>query len=77
MEIFTTIILIATIIANIIIIGGIVLTIFKPKYRLWPPPNKNSWQFWTVWILSIFSYLGILILSILDWDNFVFSHWSR
>ncbi len=53
MESFTTIILIATIIANILIIGGIVITIFKPKYRLWTPPGKNSLQFWTVWIFSI------------------------
>lgn len=77
MESFTTIILITTIIANIVIIGGIIITIFKPKYRLWPPPSKNSWQFWTVWILSIISYLGILVLSILDWDNFIFFHWFR
>ncbi len=77
MEIFTLIILITTITTNILIIGGIVITIIKPKYRLWPPPSKNSWQFWMVWILSIFSYLGILLLSILDWDNFIYSHWSR
>ncbi|HEC39294.1 hypothetical protein LCGC14_1563570 [marine sediment metagenome] len=77
MESVTIIILIITIIANSAIIGGIIITIFKPKYRLWPPPSKNSWQFWMVWILSIFSYLGILVLSILDWDNFIYSHWSR
>jgi protein-S-isoprenylcysteine O-methyltransferase Ste14 len=77
MENETIIIYIITAIASIIIIGGIILTIFKPKYRLWPPPSKNSWQFWIVWILSIISYLGIIVLSILDWDNFVISHWSR
>ncbi|MHA2131790.1 MAG: methyltransferase family protein [Promethearchaeota archaeon] len=77
MNIITLIIYIITVITNILIIGGITLTIVKPKYRLWPPPNKNSWEFWCVWILSIISYLGIIVLSILDWDNFVISHWSR
>ncbi|KKK46369.1 hypothetical protein LCGC14_0576510 [marine sediment metagenome] len=38
MEPITTIILILTQIANILIIGGIVLTIFKPMYRLWTSP---------------------------------------
>jgi protein-S-isoprenylcysteine O-methyltransferase Ste14 len=77
MENITLAIFIITVIANIQIIGGIIITILKPKYRLWPPPSKNSWQFWSVWILSIISYLGIIVLSILDWDNFVISHWSR
>ncbi len=77
MENITVIIYIITAVANILITGGIVITIFKPKFRLWPPPSKNSWQFWCVWILSIISYLGIIGLSILDWDNFIISHWSR
>ncbi|HEC37734.1 MAG TPA: isoprenylcysteine carboxylmethyltransferase family protein [bacterium] len=41
------------------------------------PPSKNSCQFWTIWIFSIISYLGIILLSILDWNSFVLSHWSR
>ncbi|KKK46042.1 MAG: hypothetical protein Lokiarch_04900 [Candidatus Lokiarchaeum sp. GC14_75] len=77
MENITIIINVITVFANILIIGGLIITIIKPKYRIWPPPSKNSWQFWTVWIFSIISYLGIILLSILDWNNFVLSHWSR
>jgi protein-S-isoprenylcysteine O-methyltransferase Ste14 len=77
MEYLTFIIYMITIVANILMIEGIVITILIPKYRIWPPPNKNSWQFWSAWILSIISYLGILALSILDWDSFILSHWSR
>lgn len=45
MESLTTIILIVTIIVNILVIGSIVITIFKPNYRLWPPLAKLHGNF--------------------------------
>ncbi len=73
----TILIFIMTVIADILLVGGLIFTIIKPKYRIWPPPNKDSWQFWISWIVSIISFLGTITLSILDWDNFILLHWSR
>ncbi|MFW9897102.1 MAG: methyltransferase family protein [Candidatus Thorarchaeota archaeon] len=77
MENFIIIVFIITSIAGVLLNGSLILTIIKPKYRLWPPPSKNSWQFWCAWILSIISFLGIFTLSILDWNSFILFHWSR
>ncbi|TFG11222.1 MAG: hypothetical protein EU535_07490, partial [Promethearchaeota archaeon] len=66
-----------TLISNSIVIGGLVITVINKNIRLWPPPGKNSWQFWCSWIFTTIAYSGIIILSILSKDNFIFSHWSR
>lgn len=70
-------IFIITFVVDILLIGGLIFTVIKPKYRIWPPPSKNTWQFWLTWILTIISFSGTILLSILDWDNFILIHWSR
>lgn len=68
---------IITIVAEILLGGSLVITLLSPKYGIWPPPSKNSWQFWYTWALTIISVLGVILLSIVDWNSFVLSHWSR
>lgn len=77
MDFFTFIIFLITIIEDIFILGGLIFTIIKPKYRIWPPPDRKSWQFWVSWIFTILSFLGTILLSILDWNSFILSHWLR
>ncbi len=74
---FILVIFTITLIVDILLVGGLIFTIFKPKYRIWPPPDKNSRQFWISWILTILSFSGTLLLTIIDWNNFIFKHWSR
>ena len=37
-------------------------SIFFPEKRIWPPPHKNSWQYYIYWGLF---YIGIILTTIL------------
>ncbi|MHA1271108.1 MAG: methyltransferase family protein [Candidatus Helarchaeota archaeon] len=65
------------IITEVILCGSLIFSIIFPKYRIWPPLKKNSWQFYFTWTLTIIPMLGIFILGILDWNNFLYYHFSR
>ncbi len=68
---------IITIVDEILLGVSLVITLLMPKYRIWPPPSKRSWQFFYTWGIFTIAMLGIVLLSIIDWNNFLFSHWSR
>lgn len=70
-------IFIISIVVDIVLIFGLIFSIIKPKYRIWPPPERFSWQFWISWILTIISFIGVIILSVLDWNKFIFNNWLR
>jgi protein-S-isoprenylcysteine O-methyltransferase Ste14 len=55
---------------------GLFISLFYHKLRMWPPPGKNSWQFWYVWILYTIGALGISAIGILDWGTLGLKHWS-
>lgn len=66
-----------TILGEVLLGGSLVLTLTIPHFRVWPPPNRNSWQFRYTWALTITSFLGILVLGVLDWNSFLIKHWLR
>jgi protein-S-isoprenylcysteine O-methyltransferase Ste14 len=55
-------------------------SIAKPKLRFWPLPPSPSWRREVMRRLGVvgpLSIVGILALGVLDWDSFVWRHWSR
>jgi len=63
--IFTT-----TIMVEAFLVVSLIVTLVNPSLRVWPPPERNSWQYFFTWGLSIGSWAGILTLGILDWNSF-------
>ncbi len=57
--------------------GGLVVSLLFPKYRVWPPPKKGSWQFWYTHFLTESSIFFFLVLGFLDWNTFFPVHWLR
>ena len=55
----------------------LLLSLFVPKRRIWPPPSRDSWQFYLVWTAIIVTFLGTFWLAFLDWNNFILGNWSR
>ncbi len=53
------------------------LSVLKPKWRIWPPPSRESWQFKFMWSLLPFIYGGVPLVGIVDWDTGIFFHFSR
>lgn len=56
---------------------GLLVSILRPERRVWPPPGRNSWQFWAVWGLFVLAVLGLVALAVLDWNSFIFPGWLR
>lgn len=68
---------VTTIILEVLLDGALVLTLLLPKFRVWPPPSKNSWQYYFVWVTTIPSYIGIIMIGILDWNSLTINPWLR
>tara|TARA_R110002072_G_scaffold77138_1_gene180282 strand:- start:8983 stop:9552 length:570 start_codon:yes stop_codon:yes gene_type:complete len=41
-------------------------TLWRPQIRFWPPPDRNTWQYWTFWWLFRTFFIGIVLVCILD-----------
>jgi len=57
------------------LICGVAISIFFPKYRVWPPPKKYSWQFLISWIFTTVGMLGTPLLGFLDFNSLGGWHW--
>lgn len=56
---------------------GLLASVLRPERRVWPPPGRNSWQFWFVWLLTPLAFAGTAALGLLDWNTFIFPDWLR
>jgi protein-S-isoprenylcysteine O-methyltransferase Ste14 len=54
---------------------GMVIQLFYPKVNIWPPPGKNSWQFWYIWILYPIGVINLAAIAILDSGSIKIDHW--
>lgn len=70
-------VLLATLIAQLLLGGSLVLTLVVPRIRIWPPPRRRSWQYVYTWGLTLVSFAGILVLGFLGWNSFVLEHCLR
>jgi len=66
-----------TLTISVLLTGSFLWSVLFPRNRIWPPPGWKSWQFWCVWILTVSSLAGFFTVSLLNWNLFVFPHWSR
>ena len=55
----------------------IAISTLFPKFRIWPPPKKNSWQQWVSWTLFTITMFGVPVIGILDFQSLGHGHWSR
>ena len=56
------------------LLAGITWSISLPKKRIWPPPNKSSWQQRLAWILFYLVFGLNTLIIFLDWNNWIFSN---
>lgn len=59
-----------TIVAELLLIGSLIFTMIIPDLTIWPAARKKSWQFIFTWTCITISFIGIVLLSILDWNSF-------
>lgn len=62
---------------QILVLLGIGVSVFFPKFRIWPPPRRSSWQFNVSWVFSSIAMIGVPLVGIFDLDTLGYSHWSH
>ena len=65
------------VLAHYILLLGVGWSILFPKKRLWPPPQKRSWQYLLTWVLFYLIFAIHIALIFLDWDNWIFKSHTR
>ena len=66
-----------TLVFELVLGVGLVLSLLRPKHRVWPPPKKGSWQYWYIHFSTESSILCFFVLGFLDWNTFFLKHWLR
>ena len=66
-----------TLVLKLLLGGGLIISLLVPKYRVWPPPQKGSWQYWYIHFSTESSIFCYLILGFLDWNTFFLTNCLR
>jgi len=65
------------VVAEVSLLLCVAISALIPKFRIWPPPRKNSWQQLVSWTLFTIGMFGVPILGVLDFESIGYGHWSR
>jgi protein-S-isoprenylcysteine O-methyltransferase Ste14 len=63
--------------AQLILFGFTAVSAITPRYRIWPPPSRQSWQFYATWFLSWASLSGAFLLAVLGRNTLGLPIWLR
>jgi protein-S-isoprenylcysteine O-methyltransferase Ste14 len=66
-----------TLVFELLLGTALIVSLLYPKYRVWPPPKKGSWQYWYIHFSTESSILCLFALGFLDWNTFFLKHWLR
>ena len=66
-----------TLVAELVLGIGLVVSIVSPAHRVWPTPGWKSPQFWFVWVLILFVLVALGVLALSSWNTFIFPAWLR
>jgi protein-S-isoprenylcysteine O-methyltransferase Ste14 len=70
-----------SVVASVVIYDSLLFfSMANPQFRFWPPPPRPSWRHKVMRVTGVvgpLSVVGMLALGALDWDSFVWRHWTR
>jgi len=61
----------ANLVAHYLLLAGIVLSIARPEYKIWPPATQQSWQFYATWILFYMGAVLTTLTAVFTWDSWL------
>jgi protein-S-isoprenylcysteine O-methyltransferase Ste14 len=67
--VLTQTIFILSLICAVVILASLLISIFVPSRRIWPPPRRESWQFTLIWVTGGITVFSSLSLGALDWNS--------
>lgn len=66
-----------TLIADIVLIFGYIISAAYPEHRIWPIGDSSS-RWWLNWSALTVVFTGFPVLAYLDWDSFAFTdRWCK
>src|SRR5262245_43194325 len=66
-----------TLAAQIVLFAFLWVSIALPDHRIWPPPTRQSWQFYLTWLASWVGLSGVFLLAVLDDNSLGLPTWLR
>jgi protein-S-isoprenylcysteine O-methyltransferase Ste14 len=57
---------VSIIIADILAILAVFISVLSPENRIWPPPDRDTWQYWLFVAIDTVTSIGTPILGFLD-----------
>jgi protein-S-isoprenylcysteine O-methyltransferase Ste14 len=66
-----------TLTAQAVLVVFTAISFVAPERRVWPPPSRNSWQFYATWFLSWLSLSGVFLLALLADNSLGLPAWLR
>ena len=51
------------------VLAMLAFSIIRPSKRIWPPPAQQTWQYCVVWLLTLLSFGGSIVVGLLDWNS--------
>ena len=64
----------AALLAELFLLAALLVSIRRPRHRLWPPPGQWTWEFWSVWLATAVAFLASVAVAFLDYGTFAFDH---
>lgn len=65
------ILFVADVVVHYLLLLAMVWSIAFPSKRIWPPPNKQSWQYILIWTLFYLALTLNILLLVLDWNSWI------
>jgi len=53
-------------VANLLCVAAVLYSVRNPGRQIWPPPGRNTWEYWLVIIADSFCTLGVPAVAYLD-----------
>jgi protein-S-isoprenylcysteine O-methyltransferase Ste14 len=66
-----------TLAAQAVLFGFTAISFLAPAHRVWPPPSRDSWQFYATWFLSWVALSGVFLLALLGGNSLGLPAWLR
>jgi protein-S-isoprenylcysteine O-methyltransferase Ste14 len=67
------ILFVADIAVHYFLLSAMIWSVAFPKRRVWPPAQKHSWQYITIWTLFYLALALNVSLLVLDWNIWIIS----
>lgn len=61
-------IFVLSVVAGISIVILSLFSVAVKRFQFWPPPSADGWQYRTFWVLFRFMFIGLVVLSFLDFN---------